>query len=1370
MKKPFLVVLLLATILTFSIVSDSFAQRSTTKLTDNDYDEEWLRISNSGHIIWEGKPGGPSEDWEVFLHDGTSLIWNTDNSVPDNSSSVNDNGHVVWQRSDGNPVIFLYDGTGEANISSGANPGWAPSINTAGDIVWFEWTGAGGEIFFYDSGGAGITNISNNSYPDVNAQINDNGYITWLGAPDGSNYSFFLYDGASVIWQSENYNSSNIRINNNNNLAWVAGECPFDCEIYLYDGSTTSELSVESDFNESPQMNNDDDVVWSGRYSYTNSFEIFLYDSGSDAIVWHTDSGDTAGWDEYPDINDSGHVVWQAGDGHDDEIFLYDGSAIIQLTDNWHDDQYPKINNDGHVVWLSYAESDTEVYLSRPVTGAAEEWAVTYGGINDDRATSIQQTADGNYIVSGDTSSFGAGGIDFWVMRLDSSGDVLWEKSYGGAGGDYGATIQPLDAGGYVVCGRTESFGAGGGDIWALKLDENGDIVWEKTFGGSAADSVASIDEVSPGGGYVMAGRTESFGAGVKGDAWALGLDSDGNVEWQRKYGTVGGGEGAACIRQVGSGGFVGAGYTYSFGAGNGDFWVFNLSTGGGIIWEKTYGGTDIDRANDIQPTPGGGSIVVGDSYSFEVSGGAGYDVWVLKLDWLGNIEWQKAYGTAAWDYAHSVDVTWDGGYVVAGTTAPPGATAARDAWVMKLDADGNIVSQNIFRGPDFLSNDALVSIDRALDGGFIVGGSTEFVGVGGGDLWLLKLNENGEISGCSAMEPWTSTSIDTSVVAADTTAADEAISATTSDTTATVSDTTAVQGDGCEPVPADLIDLPWTGQTAGQSQHAGDDADLQMGAPWPSPRFTDNGDGTITDNLTGLMWLKDANCADTIGHDPDGTGDGSMQWESALDFVAGINDGTYTISAPHTDWRAPNINELESLANWGESDQATWLIAQGFTNVQSEWYWSSSTDTYQDYFAWCITMSNGHLNHRYKTPNVSHVWPVREGQQDYPDPSYPANVWKTGQIASYYAGDDGEHQLGVVLPDPRFRDNEDGTVTDNLTGLMWLKDAGCLGAGAWLNAFDTIADFNTTPGTYSCQDYTAGYADWRMPNRKEFYSLLDYSQTYQNPAFPAGHPFANIVSGWHWTSTAYAPTEGWAWAIEVGYGTVSYTAGSSGVLAVRGGTSADVPVISLYPTLLTNSCAHGENAPAQGLAVWNSGTDTVSYSISDNAEWLSCSPSSGTSTGEADSITVTYLTSYLSPGPYAAWITISDPGASNSPQYVAVALTVGPPAGLTQINCLSPANESVLGSAPTFAWMCVGGTNNRFAVDLSLDWTFSWYWSTYENLHQPISAESWAMPTALWNFIPSGSYIYWRVRGADLDVTPLSIVTGDDVWWFYKP
>jgi hypothetical protein len=130
-----------------------------------------------------------------------------------------------------------------------------------------------------------------------------------------------------------------------------------------------------------------------------------------------------------------------------------------------------------------------------------------------------------------------------------------------------------------------------------------------------------------------------------------------------------------------------------------------------------------------------------------------------------------------------------------------------------------------------------------------------------------------------------------------------------------------------------------------------------------------------------------------------------------------------------------------------------------------------------------------------------------------------PARIWKTGQTQSYAAADDGALQRGVAWPEPRFTDHGDGTVTDNLTGLMWLKDANCFENMAWQAALDKVSDLNADPGGYSCGGYTAGYTDWRLPNRKELRSLTDFSET--NPALPSGHPFLNVQSDEYWSSTS---------------------------------------------------------------------------------------------------------------------------------------------------------------------------------------------------------------------------------------------------------
>ncbi len=173
-------------------------------------------------------------------------------------------------------------------------------------------------------------------------------------------------------------------------------------------------------------------------------------------------------------------------------------------------------------------------------------------------------------------------------------------------------------------------------------------------------------------------------------------------------------------------------------------------------------------------------------------------------------------------------------------------------------------------------------------------------------------------------------------------------------------------------------VSLPNTGQTT--SYATGDDGELQKGLAWPVPRFTDNGDGTVTDNLTGLMWVKDGNLMTT--RDPtfdndDPTNNGSVTWQHALDYVALLNSGNY---ASHTDWRLPNRKELRSLVNYGQTNQATWLNGQGFSGVQAGYYWSSTTWTLNTTSAWIVVMSDGIMYYPAKAV-PSYVLAVRAGQ-----------------------------------------------------------------------------------------------------------------------------------------------------------------------------------------------------------------------------------------------------------------------------------------------------------------------------------------------------------------------------------------------------
>jgi hypothetical protein len=288
----------------------------------------------------------------------------------------------------------------------------------------------------------------------------------------------------------------------------------------------------------------------------------------------------------------------------------------------------------------------------------------------------------------------------------------------------------------------------------------------------------------------------------------------------------------------------------------------------------------------------------------------------------------------------------------------------------------------------------------------------------------------------------------------------------------------------------------------------AGQDGDLQMGVPWPDPRFTDNGDGTVTDNLTGLMWTKDAN------------DNGTMSWNDAIDYSNNLSLGNAGCGSNHTDWRLPNVNELQSLIDFGHelinSVDVKLPTGHPFVNVEvGPPYWSSTSKINEDNDTTSITartmvMVFG-LANSFRSKFQSYwVWPVRGetiGSQ--------APVAKTGQTYSYRTGDDGDLQAGADVQGERFNDHNDGTVTDRLTGLMWTKEATHEEEMTWNDVIDYANDLS-----YGGAGCGSGYNDWRLPNIREIQSLIDYS--HFEPALTAGHPFI-VNTGepqYLWTST----------------------------------------------------------------------------------------------------------------------------------------------------------------------------------------------------------------------------------------------------------
>jgi len=382
--------------------------------------------------------------------------------------------------------------------------------------------------------------------------------------------------------------------------------------------------------------------------------------------------------------------------------------------------------------------------LRCPTSARAQggQWAKTYGGRWWEEAWSIEATPDGGCIVAGWTYSFGTGEADFWVLKLRADGSVEWENAYGGPIWEWADLVSLTDDGGYLVTGEATSFGRGGGDMWALKLDASGEVQWQETFGGHVDDLAVSLLQTSDGG-YVLAGETKSFGAGDW-DAWVLKLDATASVVWEKTYGGTGWDSSSADpIEQTTDGGYILTGRTTSFGAGGFDIWVLKLDASGAIQWQKSYGGHDDDEAHSIRQTTDGGYAVAGFTRSF----GAGKsDVWVLKLDGTGAVEWQATVGGPEEEECWSVLATSDGGWVVTGSTSSFGSGSS-DLWVLKFAADGVVEWQRVYGGTRW---DGGVAVRLAADGGYYVTGGTESFGADNENFWVLKLDADGLIPGCA--------------------------------------------------------------------------------------------------------------------------------------------------------------------------------------------------------------------------------------------------------------------------------------------------------------------------------------------------------------------------------------------------------------------------------------------------------------------------------------------------------------------------------------------------------------------------------------------------------------------------------------------
>ena len=356
-----------------------------------------------------------------------------------------------------------------------------------------------------------------------------------------------------------------------------------------------------------------------------------------------------------------------------------------------------------HAIGL-IALSWTQVLNAQPPTTL---WDNTFGGYSVDVGYSVEQTTDGGYIVAGWTSSYGAGASDVYLIKTNFNGDTLWTRTFGGADVERAFSVQQTIDGGYIAAGYTKSYGAGSYDLYLVKTNANGDSLWTSTFGGSDIDRAYSVRQTTDGG-YIVAGETTSYGAGGS-DIYLVRIDANGDSLWTRTYGSIQRNNGR-CVEQTMDGGYIIAGTTYFSGSNYCDAYLIKTDSIGDTLWTKIYGCPYGDGANFVRQTTDGGYIIAGwtdpsgsksilylirtdsagDTLWTSTYGNSGegfcvdqledggyivtgYDesnfdqIYIVRTDSLGNTIWTKKYGYEGNDRGHSVQQTTDGGFIVAG-------------------------------------------------------------------------------------------------------------------------------------------------------------------------------------------------------------------------------------------------------------------------------------------------------------------------------------------------------------------------------------------------------------------------------------------------------------------------------------------------------------------------------------------------------------------------------------------------------------------------------------------------------------------------------------------------------------------------------
>ncbi|MFZ2456471.1 MAG: right-handed parallel beta-helix repeat-containing protein [Candidatus Altiarchaeia archaeon] len=360
-----------------------------------------------------------------------------------------------------------------------------------------------------------------------------------------------------------------------------------------------------------------------------------------------------------------------------------------------------------------------------------KECQQTFGGAQDDVGRKVIETSDGGYAIIGTTSSCGAGGDDVFFIKTNENCAMEWNMTYGGAEDDSAYSIRQTSDYGYIIAGTTRSYGAGGSDLWLLKTSEGGTMEWSKTYGGKYSEKGYDVLELADG--FLVLGTEEldsNIGAGNI-NLWIIKTDRSGAKLWNNSLGGDLTEYGFSLSRTL-EGGYVIAGAMRSSGYGGFDAWKIKLSPDLAIEKENHYGSTENDYAYSCFQTNDGGYAIGGSTDSY---GARGYDALLIKTNNKGETTWNKRYGGTEDDYCYSMIRASDGGYILAGSTRSF-AAGEDDFWIVKTDSSGNMKGQLPIGGE---GNETAYSVIETYDGAYVMVGSTDSYGSGGDDVFLVK-------------------------------------------------------------------------------------------------------------------------------------------------------------------------------------------------------------------------------------------------------------------------------------------------------------------------------------------------------------------------------------------------------------------------------------------------------------------------------------------------------------------------------------------------------------------------------------------------------------------------------------------------------